>query len=238
MQNPPPLRQGDLTKHLITLPLHTRHEVAQLRHVNRADIPLSVWFLFLFLLFLLLLQQLLVRVEEGAIVGRPPFLRVRDLRFGEYSRKRLDEILQGAVRHGAPHVLQRLGVIDHVGLLHQLLQSLRHGFRALDVDLVAEPLGEGEELGQLLVRVYYNHMTEEMEAVGGVDNRLEIPRLQAQHAAELVELGQSHQPAEDYFGSLQGWKKAFMSQSADVLVASRDRLFPALMTLFLSSAAE
>ena len=56
-------------------------------------------------------------------------------------------------------------MVDHVRLVHQLFQSLRHGLSALHVDLMAKPLRKRVELAQLLVGVDKDMMCEKVETV-------------------------------------------------------------------------
>lgn len=98
---------------------------------------------------------------------------------------------QATFRQRTLHVSQCLTVINQVGLLHQLLQGLRHGLCALHINFMTEPLGEGDELRQFFVSGDEDLVRQEVKAVECLDDCVEIGRFQSQDIAQFLKFGQS-----------------------------------------------
>lgn len=187
MQNSPTLRQRNLPKHLLELQTQPLRKIIQLGHFHATTVVLP-------LALLLLLQELLEGVVERPVVPvsrGSPFIGCRRRRrsWNTHHGKLLDKIPERAFRQRTLYIFQCFRIPIDVGLLHQLFESLGHRFRALQVNLVAEPFGKGDELAQLLVCIDYNVMRQQVKTVESLHDTVQVGGLQTQDVAKFLELG-------------------------------------------------
>lgn len=122
----------------------------------------------------------------------------------------LDVVAEPALSQGPADVFKGLWVVDQVCFLHQLFESLRHGFGALHVYLMAEPAREAIELAELLVCVDEDVVCQEVEAVHRLNDGIQVGCLQSEDLAQLCKLREADKPAEQDLASFQSGEEAFM----------------------------